>query len=98
MVLYYQKALHSEPDYATAHNNLGNALLQKGNVDVAIAHFQKALQINPDDAGAYNNLGKHKKHAVERAAEVAWVLPLFQIRIRPGWLPVRLRPPAGVTR
>ena len=33
-------------DNFIAHNNLGNALLQKGRVDEAIAHFQKALQIN----------------------------------------------------
>ena len=39
-----------------AHNNLGNALLQKGSVDEAITHFQKALQINPDYAEAQNNL------------------------------------------
>ena len=40
-----------------AHNNLGNALFQKGKVDDAIAHYKKALQINPDDADAHNNLG-----------------------------------------
>ena len=27
---------------AVAQNNLGNALLEKGNVDEAIVHFQKA--------------------------------------------------------
>ena len=42
---------------AIAHNNLGNALLQKGSVDEAIAHYQKALQIKPDYAEAHNNLG-----------------------------------------
>ena len=36
-----------------AHNNLGNALFQKGNVDEAIVHYQKALQINPDYAEAH---------------------------------------------
>jgi tetratricopeptide (TPR) repeat protein len=44
-------------DNADAHLNLGNALLQKGNVDEAIAHFQKALQINPRYADAHNNFG-----------------------------------------
>src|SRR5208283_1370777 len=43
--------------YAEAHNNLGNALLQKGNVDEAIVHYQKALQIKPDFAKAHYNLG-----------------------------------------
>ena len=44
-------------DNVIAHNNLGNALLQKGKVDEAIAHFQKALQIKPDYAEAHYNLG-----------------------------------------
>ena len=44
-------------DNAGAHNNLGNALLQKGKMDEAMVQFQKALQINPDYAEAHNNLG-----------------------------------------
>ena len=40
-----------------AQSALGNALLQKGREDEAIAHYQKALQIKPDDAEAYSNLG-----------------------------------------
>ncbi len=47
----------SDPDFAEAHNNLGNALLQKGSVDEAIAHYQKALQIKPDKANTHYNLG-----------------------------------------
>ena len=39
-----------------AHNNLGNALLQSGQVDEAIIHFQKALQIHPDSADVLNLL------------------------------------------
>jgi tetratricopeptide (TPR) repeat protein len=42
---------------AIAHNNLGNALLQKGRVDEAITHFQEVLRIKPDDAKADFNLG-----------------------------------------
>ena len=40
----YQKALEINPNYAEAHYNLGNALIQKGQVDEAIAEFQKALE------------------------------------------------------
>jgi Tfp pilus assembly protein PilF len=52
-----------------AHNNLGNALLQKGSVNEAIAHFQKALQIKPDNAEAHYNLGNalFKKGSLDEA-------------------------------
>jgi tetratricopeptide (TPR) repeat protein len=52
----YQKALRLEPDHALAHNNLGNALLGKGQLDEAINQFQEALHLKPDDADAQNNL------------------------------------------
>ncbi len=44
-------------DNFIGYNNLGLALLQKGNVVDAIAHFQKALEINPNDVEANINLG-----------------------------------------
>jgi tetratricopeptide (TPR) repeat protein len=44
-------------DNDVAHDNLGNALFQKGKVDEAIAHYQQALQIRPDSAEGHNNLG-----------------------------------------
>ena len=40
-----------------AHNNLGAALAERGQVDAAIAHFQKALEIKPDYATVYDSLG-----------------------------------------
>jgi tetratricopeptide (TPR) repeat protein len=40
-----------------AHNDLGMALLQKGQVDEAIAHFQKAVEIRADYVRALHNLG-----------------------------------------
>ena len=51
------KALEIKPDYAEAHNNLGNALFNKGDKEAAIAQFRKALEIMPDDAKAHYNLG-----------------------------------------
>jgi tetratricopeptide (TPR) repeat protein len=44
-------------DNFIGHYSFGTVLVQKGNVDEAIAHFQKALQINPNDAGVCYNLG-----------------------------------------
>jgi tetratricopeptide (TPR) repeat protein len=44
-------------DNYIAHNNLGEALDQRGKRNDAISHFQQALQINPDYAEARYNLG-----------------------------------------
>ena len=52
-----QQALAIMPDFAEAHNNLGNVLLQRGKTDGAMAHFQKALAFQPDYAAAHYNLG-----------------------------------------
>ena len=62
-------ALACTSDNFIAHNNLGNALLQKGNVEEAIAHFQKALEINPNYTIAHNNLGNAliRKGSVDEA-------------------------------
>ena len=53
----YHKALAIKPDYAEAHNNLGNALKDLGKLDEAVASYHKALAIKPDFADAHNNLG-----------------------------------------
>ena len=45
------------PDYAEAHNNLGNALANRKQFDEAIAHYRKSLAIKPNFAEAHNNLG-----------------------------------------
>jgi Flp pilus assembly protein TadD len=39
-----------------AHNNLGSALVERGDLDDAIPHFQEALRITPGNAKAHNNL------------------------------------------
>jgi protein O-mannosyl-transferase len=49
--------LERNPDCWLAHNDLGNILLQKGQVTEAMAHFLKSLDIKPDDTDAHNNLG-----------------------------------------
>jgi len=52
----WQDTIRRNPECWMAHNNLGNVLLQKGNVDEAIAQYERALQIYPDFAEADNNL------------------------------------------
>ena len=55
--LLWTHTLACTSDNVVAHNNLGTALIENGNLNDAITHFQKALRINPDDAEAHNNLG-----------------------------------------
>jgi len=40
-----------------AQNNLGNALLNRGQFDEAISHFQEAIRIKPSAAEIHGNLG-----------------------------------------
>ena len=53
----YRRALELKPDYAEAHNNLGNALKDQGKLDEAVACYRRALELKPDYAEAHNNLG-----------------------------------------
>ncbi|MGO8680684.1 MAG: tetratricopeptide repeat protein, partial [Limisphaerales bacterium] len=67
--LLWTHTLACTSDNSVAHNDLGNALLQKGSVDEAMAHYQKALQIDPDYVDACYNLGNAllQKGAVDEA-------------------------------
>ena len=56
-VACYRRALELKPDYAEAHNNLGNALKEQGKLDEAVACCRRALELKPDYAEAHNNLG-----------------------------------------
>ncbi len=49
--------LAKNPNCDTAHYNLGEALVQKGDLSGAIAQFQKALESNPNSVEACANLG-----------------------------------------
>jgi tetratricopeptide (TPR) repeat protein len=53
----WSRALAFTSGNIIAQNNLGNALLDEGNVDEAIVHFENARQIKPDDPKAAFNLG-----------------------------------------
>jgi tetratricopeptide (TPR) repeat protein len=53
----YKQAIAINPDSFEAHNNLGSALANKGELDAAIKEFQEALTLNPDFFEANYNLG-----------------------------------------
>ena len=53
----WNQALANTSDNHIAQNNLGNALMKKGQLDDAVVHFRKALEIYADYPEANNNLG-----------------------------------------
>jgi tetratricopeptide (TPR) repeat protein len=53
----YRRAIALDPKKAKAHNNLGNALQAKGDLDGAIAAYRKAIALDPNDAERRYNLG-----------------------------------------
>ena len=67
----------------TAHNNLGDALFQKGRVDEAITQYQSALQIEPDYSFACYNLG----NALFKKGRVDEAIAQYQtaLQINPGY-------------
>jgi protein O-mannosyl-transferase len=52
----WMHALSVGPRSSYAHNNLGNALFERGKIEEATNHYRDALQINPGHAKAHNNL------------------------------------------
>jgi len=65
-----RRALEIAPDYADAHNNLGNILKERGDRAGARAAYQRVIELNPDHAGAHNNLGVLYRLADELEAAV----------------------------
>ena len=53
----YEKTISLRPDYAEAHNNLGNLLQNEGQHEKAIISYKKALSIKPDLYETSYNLG-----------------------------------------
>jgi lipoprotein NlpI len=56
-------ALAARPGYAPALMNLGNLLLEEGEVDAAIAQYERAIASDGEYAVAYLNLGIAYKRA-----------------------------------
>ena len=53
----WRDTLRKNPAAGMAHNNLGNVLLAREQVDEAVDCFRAALAVKPDDAEALSNLG-----------------------------------------
>jgi tetratricopeptide (TPR) repeat protein len=53
----FSHALQFTTGNLDAHNNLGDALFKKGDVDAAIQEYQESLRLMPNYSLAHNNLG-----------------------------------------
>jgi tetratricopeptide (TPR) repeat protein len=56
-ITLYEDTLEKNPRCSLALNTLGNALMQEGRFQEAIADFRRAIRIKPDYADVYNNYG-----------------------------------------
>jgi glycosyltransferase involved in cell wall biosynthesis/Flp pilus assembly protein TadD len=54
---YLQAALKRKPDFAAAHNNLGNVFAYQQKLPEAVASFRNAVRCDPGFAVAHSNLG-----------------------------------------
>jgi Flp pilus assembly protein TadD/tRNA A-37 threonylcarbamoyl transferase component Bud32 len=53
----FRQAIRLNPDYYTAHGNLGNALFNQGRHKEAEAAYRQAIRLKPNDPKGHNNLG-----------------------------------------
>ena len=67
----FKHAIDSNKNNFMAYNNLGAALLEKGDLDGAISHFERSIEIQPYFQGSHFNLGRSffKEKRYEKAIE-----------------------------
>lgn len=53
----YNEAIRLNPANPQAHNNRGNVLRSRGELDLALKHFDEAIRADPNYANAFNNQG-----------------------------------------
>ena len=56
-ITLFEHTLQVTNNNSQIHNNLGNVLTQRGNLQEAISHYTKALEISPNYAEAHINIG-----------------------------------------
>ncbi|HET6573566.1 MAG TPA: tetratricopeptide repeat protein [Fimbriiglobus sp.] len=90
-VRWFQAAVAAHPRNLVAYNNLGNALLAKGDFDGAIASYREAVRLDPMNANTHNALAwllatgpdgvRDGRRAVEYAIQACelskWKKPYF---------------------
>jgi Flp pilus assembly protein TadD len=79
----FTHALQVNPRSAVAHNNLGLALAQQGNVSQAIAHYAQALQLKATMPEAHYNLADALVAQGELTAAIGHYTKA--LRFKPSW-------------
>lgn len=69
-VAFYEQAVAAKRDFAEAHYNLGNALMQVRRTEAAVESYRRAAKLRPGFAPAHNNLG-NALQALERWKDAA---------------------------
>jgi len=86
-VTLFTRALSVTSENALAHNNLGTALEDAGEVARARAHYLRANQIQPNYAQAYSNLGSLLAQQGRRSEAIRYLS--HAIRLDPGYWKAR---------
>jgi tetratricopeptide (TPR) repeat protein len=73
-VPYLMVAAALRPQSAGTHNNLGSALLEKGDIDSALRCYQRAIDLDPKNPRAHNNLG----NALKEKGDIDGALRCYQ--------------------
>jgi tetratricopeptide (TPR) repeat protein len=79
----FREAVRIAPNFLDGHNNFGDALLQEGQVEAAIAEYRDALSIDPTSSTAHYNLGVALSRegripeAIEEFGEVVRINPAY---------------------
>jgi tetratricopeptide (TPR) repeat protein len=84
---YLQAVLRLKPDYALAHNNLGNVQVYQRQLAKAVASYRQAVGLKPDFAEAYNNLGMALREQGELQESVACLQRA--VRLKPDYAEAR---------
>ncbi len=80
----YRIALEENPQAYKPYNNLGNLLLERGNVDESVGYLRRAASLAPDQARVWLNLGNALAAQAEDA-EAAVAAYERSISLVPTW-------------
>ena len=83
-----KRATEVAPQYAGAHCNLGNALVELGEAADARVSYENALAVDASHAESHNNLGVLLRYASDVPGAIAHLLVATEIR--PDWATAHL--------